>query len=368
MRLGIDASTYFEMEKHKARYFDGDREISPLETFRANGVDIMRIRLWVDPYSEKSEPYLAGTCDLDNFIRLATLAQEKGYSVMLDLHYSDFWADPAKQCVPKGWRDLDLAGLENRVYSYTSDVLEAAKAHGITVKFVQVGNEITNGMLWPLGHLEEQPDGSRENYGNLIKLLKAGIKACRESVPSAGIVLHLEKSYDQTIYNEFLGKMADAQVDYDIIGFSYYPYWHGTFEQFFANVENCKKFGKRMMVVELGYAFTTEDYIHHEHGGAALLINAESQGSDEFVRRYPLTKEGQLAFTKDFLNLAQQHGIEAAIWWEPLWIPGDGICWASDAGKKYIHSDNPSNRNEWANQCLFDYEGRKLPAFDVFKL
>lgn len=366
MKLGIDVSTYFEMLQHNAKYLDGNKEVSPLDLFRANGVDCMRIRLWVDPKSDKGEPYLAGNCDLDNFIQLATLAQQKGYSIMLDFHYSDFWADPGKQFVPKSWANLDFDGLVQKVYDYTRETLLTIQKHGIDLAYIQVGNEVTNGMLWPLGHLEEHPDGSRTNYGNLIALLNAGIKACREITPQSDIVIHLEKSYDQVIYNEYLTHLEEAKVDYDIIGYSYYPYWHGTFAQFFANVDFCKKFGKRQMVVELGYAFTAEDYIQHEHGGAQLIVSNDNLESLGFMQEYPISPEGQKRFTEVFLQLAQDHGIEGVYWWEPLWIPGEGICWTSDAGKEYIHSDNPSNRNEWANQCLFDYQGKKLPAFDAF--
>lgn len=366
MKLGIDVSTYFEVLGCDAKYLDGDRVVQPLDMFYANGVDSMRIRLWVDPRSEKGEPYLAGTCDLDNFIKLATLAQKKGFSVMLDFHYSDFWADPAKQFVPKSWAHLDFDGLVKIVYDYTRETLETIKAHGIDLAYIQVGNEITNGFLWPMGHLEEQPDGSRTNYESMIKLLNAGIKACREVTPKAELIIHLEKSYDQAIYNEYLTHLEQAKVDYDILGFSYYPYWHGTFEQFFANVENCKKFGKRMMVVEMGYPFTAEDYLKREHGGAELLVSNDNLETLGFIQEYPVSREGQKSFAENFLRLAEQHGIEAAYWWEPLWIPGEGICWTSDAGKEYIKSDKESNRNEWANMCLFDYEGRKLPAFDAF--
>lgn len=367
MKLGIDVSTYLEMQRHNAKYFEGDKQVQPLDMFRANGVDIMRIRLWVDPYGENKEPYLAGTCDMDNFVELATLAQNKGYSIMLDFHYSDFWADPGKQFIPKSWRNLSLEQLTQKVYNYTVETLNVAKNNGIDISYVQVGNEITNGMLWPIGQLVEQKDGPRTNYGNFIQLLKAGIKACREVTPSAAIILHLEKSYDQKIYDEFFTEMANANVDYDIIGYSYYPYWHGTFDQFYANVDFCKKFGKRQMVVELGYAFTAEDYLKHEHGGAHLVVSNDNLATLGFMQEYPISPEGQMRFTQNFLQMAEQHGIEAVCWWEPLWIPGEGICWTSDAGKVYIQSDNPSNRNEWANQCLFDYQGQKLPAFDAFK-
>lgn len=366
MRLGIDVSTYFEELEHGAKYYDGTKEVQPLDLFRANGVDCMRIRLWVVPRSESGEPYLAGNCDLNNFLRLASLAQEKGFSVMLDIHYSDFWADPGKQTIPKSWANLDLDGLVQKVYDYTKETLSVIRDHGISLSFVQVGNEITNGMLWPLGYLNEQPDGSRTNYESLIRFLRAGIRACREVTPQTAIVIHLEKSYDRVIYDEFFSHLQAADVDYDIIGYSYYPYWHGTFEQFYKNVDFCKKFGKRQMVVELGYAFTAEDYIRHDHGGAHLVVSKDNLDSLSFMQEYPISRDGQRRFTEDFLRQAEEHGIEAVFWWEPLWIPGDGICWASEAAMKYIGAQGKSTRNEWANQCLFDYEGKKLPAFDAF--
>ena len=367
MKLGIDVSTYFEELEHGAKYYDGNKVVQPLDMFRANGVDCMRIRLWVDPRSEDGEPYLAGNCDLDNFLRLSKLAVSKGYSIMLDIHYSDFWADPSKQCIPKSWAHLDLDGLVNKVYEYTKQTLLTIAEHGIKLDYIQVGNEITNGMLWPLGKLIEQPDKSRINYESRIRLLKAGIKACREVTPSSALILHLEKSYDQVIYNEYLTHMEEAGVDYDIIGYSYYPYWHGTFEQFYANVDFCKKFHKRQMVVELGYAFTAEDYIKHDHGGAHLVVSNDNLEALGFVQEFPISPEGQKHFTERFLQMAREHGIEGVFWWEPLWIPGDGICWASEKAMTYIHEEGKSPRNEWANQCLFDYKGVKLPAFDAFK-
>lgn len=375
MKLGIDVSTYLEEIEHGAKYYDGDKQVQPLDLFRQNGVDCMRIRLWVDPKSERGEPYLAGNCDLNNFLKLAAMAQAKGYSIMLDFHYSDFWCDPGKQTIPKAWRHLDFEALVRQVYDYTASTLRRIKDEGIEVSYIQVGNEITNGFLWPLGKLLSVKEGVRGNYDNFTKLLKAGIKACREETPRASLILHLERSYDQALYDEFFTQMERAGVDYDIIGYSYYPYWHGTFEMFYANVDMCKKFKKRQMVVELGYAFTLEDYIKSEHGGAQLVVSEENVQTLDFTKEYPITPEGQRHFTEDFLRLAEEHGIESVYWWEPLWIPGEGICWASEAAmaytgdaKKYAEEGREkSTRNEWANQCLFGYDARKLPAFDAFR-
>lgn len=365
MLLGVDVSTWFENLAHGAVYYDGEIPMEPLDAFRENGVDYMRIRIWNHPYNEEGKPYLGGTCDLDNFLRLAHLAGEKGYQVLLDLHYSDFWADPAKQCIPKAWVGLGEEELEREVYSFTKDTLEAIHARGIELPLIQVGNEITNGILWPVGRLDETTS-PRGNYPVLIRLLKAGIRACREIYPKAQLILHLERSHDGAVYQEFFTEMEKAQVDYDIIGASYYPYWHGTFEQFFANMDACARFGKPRMIVETGYAFTLENYIENGNGG--LVVGKDNFETLTAALPYPLTPQGQADFVKDLLTLSKKHEIAGVFYWEPLWIPGEGICWASEEGERYIHEEGKPTRNEWANQCLFDYRGRKLPAFDRFRL
>lgn len=370
MILGIDCSTYLEELENGAKYYDGEIPIDPIVAFRNNGVSVVRLRLWVQPYSLDGKKYLAGTCDLDCFIKTAKLFLSKGYEIMLDIHYSDFWADPEKQFIPKSWSERTVEGLSKRVYDYTSEILAEINQQGIKLSYIQVGNEITNGMLWPVGRLSENADGSRGNYESLIPLLKAGISACRKLTPDSELIIHLERSFDQRVYNEFLDQMKNANVDYDIIGMSYYPYWHGNFEQYFSNVENIKRYGKKIMAVELGYAFTLEDYIKDDGvGGIKLVINEDNADSFDFLKTYPVSSEGQARFVKDFLENAKKHSLDGVFWWEPLWIPGESICWASPEAKEYTHeTEKLSCRNEWANQCLFDYDGRKLPAFDEYKL
>ena len=364
MILGIDVSTYLEELEHGAKYYDGNKEIDPLDAFIKNGVDSMRIRVWNDPYSESKEPYLAGSCGIDNYVKLARLAKEKGYSIMLDFHYSDFWADPGKQMIPKAWRDYDIDEMVGAVYGFTRQILTTAIKEGVAPEYIQVGNEITNGMLWPLGKLEN--DGQRGNYANFCRLVEAGCKACREVAPSARIILHLERSNDQAVYQEFFSEMERYCIDYDIIAASYYPYWHGTPEELFANLRACHRFGKELMVAELGYGFTTKPYLL-EGEERRLVIDAERAYVPGFTERYPVTPEGQAAFVEDFLALARENGISGIFYWEPLWLPGEGICWASVAGQQYIHEEGKSTSNEWANQCLFDYTGKKLPAFDKYR-
>ncbi len=365
MILGIDVSTYLEELEHGARYFDGNVQIDPLDAFRANGVDFMRIRVWNDPYSETGEPYLAGTCDTNHYIRLATLAKSKGYRLLLDFHYSDFWADPGKQIIPKAWAAYDINALVDAVYDFTKQVLKAACDADVAPDMIQIGNEITNGMLWPHGRLEI--DGKRGNYEYFCRLVDAGCRACREVVPKAKIVLHLERSHDQAVYREFFAEMQKAGIDYDVIGASYYPYWHGTPAQLFENLAACRAFGKEIMVVELGYGFTTEAY-SLDGEAKRLVIDAERAYVPGVTEQYPVTPVGQAAFIRDFLSMASQHEIDGIFYWEPLWLPGEGICWASPAGQQYIHEEGKSTANEWANQCLFDYQGKKLPAFDEYHL
>lgn len=368
MILGIDVSTYFDEVDRGAVYLDENGiPMEPLDAFRANGVDYMRIRLWNHPFSSEDKPYLGGGCDLANFLRLGRLAADKGYRLLLDLHYSDFWADPAKQTVPKAWAGLGLEELERQVCAFTRETLTAIREEGLDLALIQVGNEITNGMLWPAGQLTGGENGRcRENYPALARLLKAGIAASREVFPRSGIVLHLERSHDRAVYTEFFTKMEELGVDYDIIGASYYPYWHGTFDQFFANMDQCgARFGKPRMVMEVGYGFTLEDYIRSGNGG---LVFGQSNASD-FLSKMPcpLTPEGQAEFVERFLALCREHGLAGVFYWEPLWVPGEGICWASEAGQAYIGETGKPTRNEWANQCLFDYKSRKLPAFDRFR-
>lgn len=371
MILGIDTSTYLEELSLGAQYFKDGKRVDPLDVFVQNGVSYMRIRLWNDPKSPDGKPYLAGNCDYDNFIRLSRLAIGKGYKILLDLHYSDFWADPGKQFIPKAWQGFDLDGLEKAVYDYTVGVLKDARRDGVVPSLIQVGNEITNGMLWPLGRLyEAEGGGQRTNYPAFIRLLKAGLKGAREACPEAKLIVHLEKSYDTAIYMEYFTKLKEAGADYDIIGMSYYPYWHGNFSQLFANVEACKVFGKEIMIMELGYAFTLENYILTENGATDhKLVVGETNVSDfNITVDYPLTAKGQRDFVRDFLKMARERGIAGVFYWEPLWIPGEGVCWASAEGQKYIREEGKPTANEWANQCLYDYEGKALPALDEFRL
>lgn len=366
MKLGIDISTYIEELSSGAKYFDGEKQIDPIKEFRKNNVELIRLRVWNNPYSEEGKPYLGGTNDKEQLIRLIKETKSYGYKYIIDFHYSDFWVDPEKQTAPKAWKNLTLEEIIKEVYSFTKDVLLEVKKENVEVPYIQIGNEVTNGMIWPFGRLYYKNEEIRDNYANFIALLNSGIKGAREIYPNSNIIIHLERSFDHLIYDELFSQLEKAKVNYDIIGMSYYPYWHGSFAQLFSNIEGCrKKFHKNVMIMEVGYGFTFEDYILNNNGHCQLKVNEDTIASEI---PYKVTPQGQALFIEDFLERCKKADLEGVVYWEPLWIPGDNICWSSIEGQAYIHEEGKSTRNEWANQCLFDYSGNKLPGFDKFKL
>ena len=370
MILGIDTSAILESRNAGAHYFVNNQEVDPLVYLHdRNGVSILRLRLWLDPYTEEGHPYGGGTVDLPAFIKMAKEGLAKDYQILLDFHYSDFWCDPAKQWIPKAWAGLTLDEVAAKVYAYTRDTLLTLQEEGISLYGIQIGNEITNGTLWPLAKLTPSSSGGkREGYPALIKVLQHGVKASREVCPESKIVIHLERSYDQYIYQEFFDELVAAKLDFDVIGMSYYPYWHGTFKMLFGNVDMLReRYHKPIWIVETAYGFTTEA-AHHEGETFIPLVNDTFLAQPNIHKPFPLTLEGQRVFTHELLRLAKLHEVEAIFWWEPLWYPLKGLKWATDEGEAYAHeTDRPTN-NEWGNQCLFNYQGHDNPALFEYKV
>ena len=148
---GADISILDEMEQSGAIYKINGKQQDPLTILKNNGVNYVRLRLWVDPYDANGNAYGAGTNDLNRTLKLAKRAKNKGLKVLLDFHYSDFWVDPGKQNLPKAWQNQSFEQLNSSVYSYTADVLNQMKSQGIYPDMVQIGNELNSGMLWPYG-------------------------------------------------------------------------------------------------------------------------------------------------------------------------------------------------------------------------
>lgn len=365
MRLGIDVSTYLEEKLANAKYFDAGKEFDPYEAFKKQNVSLIRLRVWNDP-TENGKDYLGGTNSLENDLKIIEDLKKYNFSYIIDFHYSDFWVDPAKQTLPKAWKDLSYEEILKEVYSYTKQSLLKIKKTNVDVPYVQIGNEITEGILWPYGKLIHQENGPRLGYDNFSEILKAGIKAAKEVYPDTKIIIHLERSNDANVYEELFTEITKRNVNYDVIGMSYYPYWHGSFKELFTNVNNCQnKFHKPVMIMELGFGFTLEDYLLTNNGHSELKVTKENLKAE---LPYDISPTGQALFIEDFLSRCEKNHIEGVVYWEPLWIPGDSICWASPEGQVYINEPGRPTRNEWSNQCLVDYKGNKLPAFDKFRL
>lgn len=367
MILGIDPSALLETRSAGAHFYVNKEEIEPLSYMHDhNGVTLMRLRLWNDPYDEQGRPYGGGSVDYEKCLALAKEGLQKGYAILLDFHFSDFWCDPSKQPIPKAWQGLDYSHLCFALEDYVKTVLNALKKEEIPLSGVQIGNEITNGMLWPIGKLHDGGEGQpRKGYDNLCGLLKVASLSVREIYPETRILIHLEKSHDQAIYREFFDQVVAHEVPFDVIGMSYYPYWHGSFDMLFANVELMKSlYRKPVWIVETSYGFTTKPAYVDSEGWTPLVCDNLFE-NQEVRQPYPLTQEGQEEFLLNLLGQAQEHGVEAIVYWEPLWLPLPSLCWATEEGQDYIN-EHRETHNEWANQCLFDYNGEATKGFYAY--
>lgn len=361
--IGMDLSTLPEVERCGGRFFDHGQEGDVLEILKDYGANLVRIRLWNDPYSPEGAPYGAGNNDLPCVISLARRVKQAGLDWLLDLHYSDFWADPGKQRMPKAWVGLDEDGLVQAVYAYTAQVLDALAAEGLLPQMVAVGNELTNGLLWPIGHT---PD-----FRAIARLLSAGIQAVREKAPQAQVMLHLDNGGNNQLYRTWFDSyLASGGADFDCIGLSYYPFWHGTPAMLRDNMNDlARRYRKPLIVAEISMGFTMEDYQSWEQlppekrkGMATRPRLVEQIG-------YPMTPEGQQTFLQDVMEIIAQvpDGLgRGFIYWEPAWIPVPGSQWANDCAFSYLQEPGPGG-NEWANQALFDYDGNALPALETIR-
>jgi arabinogalactan endo-1,4-beta-galactosidase len=279
---------------------------------------------------------------------------------LLDIHYSDFWADPGKQNVPKAWRGYGVEQLEQAVYDYTRSVMQSLHAEHVAPTMVQVGNELTNGLLWPTGKKPE--------FDNIARYLNAGIRGVKAVDAAVPIMLHLDNGGNNEMYVEWFEEYMKRGEAFDIIGFSYYPFWHGTLEQLEYNMRDmARRYHKELVIAEVSMGFSMEDYRSYEQ-----LPEEQRKGMatrQELVANleYPMTPQGQADFMKDIMTrIASVPGGRGFYYWEPGWIPVPGCGWATEAALAYTGEQGPGG-NEWANQALFDYEGNALPALETIR-
>ena len=359
---GMDLSTLIELERCGAKYYDDGKEMDILDIMKKYDVDTIRIRLWNDPWSETGESYGAGENDLKTSLEIAKRVTDAGFGVLLNFHYSDFWADPGKQIKPKAWKDYGVEELEKAVYDFTAETMEVFEKEGVNITMVQVGNELSNGLLWP--------EGKVPNYDNIAKFVNAGIRGVRKVDGEVPIMIHLDNGGKNELYREWFDNFMQRGEDFQIIGLSYYPFWHGTLDMLEYNMNDiAKRYGKDLIVAEVSMGYTMEDYKEYEK-----LSDEERKGyatRQELVEKieYPMTIQGQYDFMQDFLNrishIADNKG-RGFFYWEPAWIPVHGSGWATPASLKYIQDPGPCG-NEWANQALFDYKGNALPTLQLIR-
>ena len=359
---GMDLSTLLELERCGAKYYDNGEERDLLAIMKSYDVDTIRIRLWNDPWSETGESYGAGENDLKTSLEIAKRVTAAGFGVLLNFHYSDFWADPGKQIKPKAWADYGVKELEQAVYDYTLESMQTFLDAGVNITMVQVGNELSNGLLWP--------EGKVPNYDNIATFVNAGIRAVRKADAAIPVMIHLDNGGNNALYREWFDNFTKRGEDFEIIGLSYYPFWHGSLQMLNDNMNDiAERYGKDLVIAEVSMGYTMEDYKNYEK-----LSDEERKGyatRPALVEKieYPMTKQGQYDFMEDFLNrISHIKGNKGKgfFYWEPAWIPVAGSGWATPASLKYMDDKGPCG-NEWANQALFDYEGNALPTWNLIR-
>lgn len=332
---GADISSLRKSEDCGGRYFDEVGEpVDALMILRDRGLNYARLRVWVD----SPDGYHGRAQLLDMAKRLHGL----GLNLLVDFHYADSWADPGKQPKPGAWTDFDFEGLKAAVYQHTFDVCQGLAAQGTPPAMVQIGNEITNGMLWPDGRNDS-------SFDRLAALVKEGQRAVRESLADARIMLHLDNGGNNALYRGWFDHILAQGVSFDVIGASYYPYWHGTLAELQHNLDDiARRFDRDIVVVETAYAFTSADHDHYEN----VIRDQASPG-------YPFTPEGQARMLADVATIVRAvpngRGL-GLMWWDATWIAVAGNGW---------DPADPAAGNNWENQALFDFEGRALPALRV---
>lgn len=345
---GMDISMLKELEEHGAQYFLSGRRMDLFELLKQCGTNTIRLRIWTDPYDENGNPYGGGVNDIQTTIELAQRTVGSQMDFLLDFHYSDFWADPAKQVKPKAWRNLSGGELETAVYLHTLGTLKTLRNHKLTPAYVQVGNEITKGLLWPEGHIDHTE--------KMVRLLNAGSRAVREECPSAKIVMHLDFGTDNPMYRDWFARAGQYGLDYDVIGMSYYPHWNGSMELLLDNMNDISRTCRKdVMIAETSIGYTLEDF-----GCKGIVYTAEQ----EKATGYPATQEGQRDYLKKLYQTVRSvdgHRGIGVFYWEPAWLPIPGCTWGNQKGCEYMNDDVEAG-NAMANQALFDAHGNANAA------
>ncbi len=381
---GADISTYASLMDSGVVFKDWDGEEVPegtafFELLKESGINYVRIRIWNDPYDADGNGYGAGNCDVEKAAKMGKWATDAGMKVLLDFHYSDFWADPGRQVVPKAWEGLAIDAKADALEAYTIESLNTILEAGVDVGMVQVGNE-TNGRLC-----------GETNWANMSKLFAAGSKAVRSVAQAENkdilIAIHFANPEKSSNMKGYAKSLNDSGIDYDVFASSYYPFWHGTLENLTSVLRDISStYNKKVIVAETSWAYTLKD------GDGQKNVVRENAGQD--LSAYDISAQGQANEVRDVIEAVKNVG-DAGLgifYWEPAWIPVNvydagaenaaevlaankeawetfGSGWASSYSIAYDPNVNESNYggSEWDNQALFDFAGNPLPSLKVFK-
>lgn len=381
---GIDISSYTALKKAGVKYYDNEgKEASLLKVLSDNGVNYIRIRIWNDPYNEKGETYGGESNDVKAGLEIAKEAAKYNIKVLLGFHYSDFWADPAVQLLPKAW-EKDRNNQEkmcSNVYEFTKETLEQFKDAGADIGMVQVGNEISQGMMGIMHRTKANVWQEEEKSVLIDSYLNAGARAVRECVPDALVAIHLD-TLNLSIYKDAMNAWERDKVDYDVLGSSSYAFWAG--KNMLGNVRKAGNYvasrGKLFAVLETSWLNSQKD--------ADGTVNMVNNTKDAV---YKVGPQGQADMLSDLYDaiLSNDNGL-GAFYWEGAWIPVKagwvnwkynkemanefGTGWATEnAGGYYPKSKLYYNGNpvwggdSWDNQTLFDDKGYPLDSLRFYK-
>lgn len=364
---GMDASSVLAEENSGVKYYNYEGEEQDVfKTLAESGVNYIRLRVWNDPYDENGNGYGGGNNDVAAAIALGKRATEYGMKVCIDFHYSDFWADPKRQHAPKAWEGMDIGEKCGALYEFTKESLTEILDAGVDVGMVQIGNEINNGM------------SGETSLSKVTELLHAGSRGVREISGAYGkdiqIVVHYTNITDQAQLDSLASNLVVHELDYDILGLSFYPFWDGTISNMQEAAEMLQeKYHKKVMIAETSYCYTSED-----GDGSSNSLS----GIDDLAEGYPATVQGQASMIRDVCAAANEAGVIGVFYWEGVWIPvGDasadnapiweefGSGWASSYAGEYDPEDAGLYYGgcSWDNQAMFDFDGHPLASLNVFK-
>jgi arabinogalactan endo-1,4-beta-galactosidase len=362
---GVDVSSVLSQEASGVVYRDASGAPADLFAVLAgSGVNYVRVRVWNDPYDAQGRGYGGGTVDVDRAVEIGRRATAHGMRVLVDFHYSDFWADPAKYQAPKAWAALPVEQKATAVHDFTADALTAFEDAGVDVGMVQIGNETNNGVAGVTG------------WDGMAQLFSAGSLAVREVLPDSLVAVHFTNPETAGRYATAAAELDSRGVDYDVFASSYYPYWHGTLSNLTSVLQQvATTYDKKVMVAETSWAQTLEDGDGHPN-----VITAQNT-----THQYPVSVQGQASAVRDVIDAVADVGPAGlgVFYWEPAWIPvgppsalaanqvlweRDGSGWASSFAGEYDPDDAGQyfGGSAWDNQAMFDETGRPLESLRVF--